>query len=123
MKNTLKRSWSAVTANSSNETQSDFLREIKKLEARLNDFLKEEEAFIEKLRKFIEKLKDAHDKIGKLKNNPQELAALKLEITQAFKDVLESEGEAQHERSHLLESYGALILALEEEFKRKTFQL
>ncbi|MGB9960561.1 MAG: hypothetical protein ACPLKQ_08640 [Candidatus Bathyarchaeales archaeon] len=112
-----------MTANSSNETQSDFLREIKKLEARLNDFLKEEEAFIGKLRNFIEKLKDAHDKIGKLKNNPQELAALKLEITQALKDVLESEGEAQHERSHLLESYGALILALEEEFKRKSLQL
>ncbi len=121
MRNTLKRLWLAVTVSSSNETQSDFLREIKKIEARLNDFLKEEEALIEKLKKFIEKLKDANCKIGKL-NKPEELAALKLEITQALKDVLESEGEAQHERSHLLESYGSLILALEEEFKRKTFQ-
>lgn len=121
MRNTLKRLWLAVTVSSSNETQSDFLREIKKIEARLNDFLKEEEALIEKLKSFIEKLKDANCKIGKL-NKPEELAALKLEITQALKDVLESEGEAQHERSHLLESYGSLILALEEEFKRKTFQ-
>ena len=107
-----------MAANSSSKNSSEFLREIQKLEVRLNDFLKEEEALIEKLKKFIEKLRDIGDKI-KLKNKPEELAALRLEIVQALNEVLKSEGEVQHERSHLLESYGALILALEEEFKRK----
>ena len=107
-----------MTTNSSSEGSSDFFREIRKLEARLNDFLKEEEAFIGNLKKFIEKLRDANCKIGKLKNKPEELTALRLEIAQALKDVLESEGEVQHERSHLLESYGALILALEKELQR-----
>ncbi|MEM3054766.1 MAG: hypothetical protein QXM52_03575 [Candidatus Bathyarchaeia archaeon] len=107
-----------MTANSSSEGPSDFFREIRKLEARLNDFLKGEEAFIGNLKKFLEKLRDANDKIGKLENKPEELAALRLEIAQALNDVLKSEGEAQHEISHLLESYGALILTLEKELQR-----
>lgn len=45
-----------------------------------------------------------------------------MEIASALNDVLKSEGEVQHEGSHLLKSYEALILALEEEFKRKIFQ-
>lgn len=112
-----------MTANSSNKNSGEFLREIRKLEARLNAFLKEEEALIEKLKKFIEKLKDASDRIGKLKNKPEELAALRLEIAQALNEVLKNEGEAQHERSHLLESYGALILALEKELQKMGIQV
>ncbi|MGB9853646.1 MAG: hypothetical protein ACPLRY_02415 [Candidatus Bathyarchaeales archaeon] len=107
-----------MTANSSSKDSGEFLREIRKFEARMNDFIKEEKALTENLKKFMEKLRDAGDKIGKLKNNPEELEALRLEIAQALNDVLKSEGEAQHERSHLLESYGALILALEKEPQR-----
>jgi 5'(3')-deoxyribonucleotidase len=112
-----------VTANSSSKNYSELLREIKKLEVRLDDFLKEEKIFTENLKKFIEKLRDSCDKIERLKNKPEELAALRLEIAQALNNVLKSEGEAQHERSHLLESYGASIIALEEEFKRKLSKL
>jgi chromosome segregation ATPase len=111
-----------VAANSSNKASGEFLREIRKFEARLNDFLKEEEALTGNLKKFIEKLRDACDKIERLKNKPEELEALRLEIAQALNDVLKSEGEAQHERSHLLESYGALILALEKELQRTCAQ-
>jgi chromosome segregation ATPase len=111
-----------VTTNSSSKTSGEFLREIRKLEARLGEFLKEEEAFIEKLKKLIEKLRVACGKIERLKNKPEELAALRLEIAKALNEVLKSEGEAQHERSHLLESYGALILALEEELQRTCSQ-
>lgn len=107
-----------MKANYSSESAGEFFREIRKLEARLNDFLKEEEALIGKLKKFIEKLKDVSDRIGKLKNKPEELTLLRLELAQTLNDLLESEGEAQHERSHLLESYGALILALEKEIQQ-----
>ncbi|MEM3704272.1 MAG: hypothetical protein QXX79_07655, partial [Candidatus Bathyarchaeia archaeon] len=74
-------------------------------------------AFIGKLKKFIEKLEEAYDKIRKLRNNPEELATLRLEVAKSLSDVLKSEGETQHERSHLLESYGAVILALEKELQ------
>jgi chromosome segregation ATPase len=107
-----------LTANSSSKDSSEFLREIQKLEARLKDFLKEEEALTENLKKFIEKLRDANDKIELMKNKSEELEALRLEIAKALNDVLKSESEAQHERSHLLESYGALILTLEKEIQR-----
>ena len=94
-----------MTVNSSSKNYSELLREINKLEVRLDDFLKEEKIFTENLKKFIEKLRDACGKIERLKNKPEELAALRLEIAQALNNVLKSEGEAQHERSHLLESY------------------
>jgi hypothetical protein len=44
------------------------------------------------------------------------LMKLKLEAIKAYSEVLKKESKAEHEGSHLLESYGALILALEEEF-------
>ncbi|MCS7114928.1 MAG: hypothetical protein RMJ15_06725 [Nitrososphaerota archaeon] len=107
-----------MTNSFSGEKSSEFLREITKLKVRLNDFLKEEEFFIEKLKNFIEKLEKAHGKIEKLRDKPEESAALRLEIVQTFNEVLKSDGETQHERSHLLESYGALILALEKELQK-----
>ncbi|MEM2319273.1 MAG: hypothetical protein QXW82_02905 [Candidatus Bathyarchaeia archaeon] len=107
-----------MAKNSESEKSSELLREIKKLEVRLRDFLNEEEAFIEKLKKFIEKLEEAYNKIEKLKGEPEE-STLRLEVAQALNEVLKSDGEAQHERSHLLESYGAIALALEKEIQKR----
>jgi|YelNatPaOPRAMG01_1025707.scaffolds.fasta_scaffold58481_2 chromosome segregation ATPase len=103
-----------METNYSNRDSGFLLREIRKLEARLNDFLKEEEAFIAKLKKLVGKLLEAHDQFEKLRDKPEKLAALKLEILKGLKEILESESEVQHKRSHMLESYGVLMLALEE---------
>ena len=108
----------AMTGNSSSKISEELLREIRKLKIRLDDFLKEEKAFVKELRKCIEKLKDVSNRIEKLKSKPEELAMLRLEVARAFNEALKSESKAQHEKSHLLESYGALILALEEEFQK-----
>ena len=70
------------------------------------------------MRKCIEKLKDVSNRIEKLKSKPEELAMLRVEVARAFNEALKSESKAQHGKSHLLESYGALILALEEEFQK-----
>lgn len=104
--------------NNSLSSKDELLREIRKLEARLNDFLNEEANLIENIKRFIEVLRSACEKIEKSMDMEQ-LKALRLEIAQALNNVLSGEGEAQHERSHLLESYGTLILALEKALKDK----
>jgi len=98
-------------------------REILKLEARLKGFLRDEEAFVKELRSCIEKLKELDDYVEKLETKPdpkkvEELTKLRLEATKALCKALEKESKAEHEKSHLLESYGALVLALEEEFQK-----
>ncbi|MGB9741440.1 MAG: hypothetical protein ACPLW5_06755 [Candidatus Bathyarchaeales archaeon] len=106
-----------MKAKSSSKTSEELLREIRKLEIRLDDFLKEEEAFVKELRELIKKLKDVSNRIEKLKGKPDELSMLRVEVAQAFNEALKSESKAQHEKSHLLESYGAIIIALEKEFQ------
>jgi len=71
----------------------------------------------------IKKLKDVGNRIEKLKGKPdpktaEQLTKLRLEAIRALSEALKSESKARHEKSHLLESYGALILALEEEFQK-----
>ncbi|MCX8177260.1 MAG: hypothetical protein N3F10_03060 [Candidatus Bathyarchaeota archaeon] len=102
----------------SSKSKDELLREIRKLEARLNDFLKEEASLIESIKKFMQVLRDACERIDRI-TDMEQLKALRLEIAQALNTVLKGEGEAQHERSHLLESYGALNLALEKVFNDK----
>jgi hypothetical protein len=108
-----------MTSNSLSKVSEEFSREIRKLEARLENFLKEEEAFVKELRSCIAKLKEldsATEKLG-LRPDPEEgeeLIKLRSEVTKAFSETLKKESKAEHEKSHLLESYGALILALEE---------
>ena len=46
----------------------------------------------------------------------EELMEFRLEAARAFNDALISESRVEHDKSHLLESYGALILAMEEAF-------
>ena len=100
----------------------ELLREIRKLEARLEGFLKDEEAFVKELRSCLEKFKELNSTIEKLETKPdpkkiEELAKLRLEATKTLNEALKRESKAEHEKSHLLESYGALVLALEERFQ------
>lgn len=93
------------------------LREIRKLEVRLEDFLRDEDKFVKGLRLCLEKCRELHNELEKSKpdfGQIKELMKLKLEATTAFNEALKSGSVAEHEKSHLLESYGALILAIEE---------
>lgn len=116
MKNMPTRSFKAMTNTCSNKSLEELAREIRKLEVRLEDFLREEEIFAKKLKTYIEKIDDVSNYIRELRCKPKELAKLRLEVTQALNEVLKSESKVQHEKSHILESYGALILAIEEVF-------
>jgi len=115
----LTRLSKAMTSNSLSKVSDENSREIGKLEARLENFLKEEKVFVNELRSCIVKFKELHSAIERLglRPNPkkiEELMTLRTEATQAFSEALKKESKAEHEKSHLLESYGALILALEE---------
>lgn len=100
----------------------ELFREIRKLEVRLGDFLKENREFVNWLRVCINKFKELNKSLEKLKTEPGpkkvgELMNLRLEAIKALSEALRKGSEAEHEKSHLMESYGALVLALEGEFK------
>jgi len=69
------------------------------------------QAFVGELRGCLEKFKELNMKI-------KELMKLRLEAIEALSESLKKESQAEHERSYLLESYGALIQAIEEKFQR-----
>lgn len=98
------------------------MREIRKLEVRLEEFLEKEEEYVKELRKCLDKFMKLNENLEEVKTEAdpkkvEKLMNLRLETIRALSEALRSESEAKHEKSHLLESYGALILALEEEFK------
>lgn len=93
-------------------------REIRKLEVRLEGFLKEQEEFVKELRKCLDKFTELDKSLKRLKTEAgpkevEELVNLRREAIKALSEALKKGSEAEHEKSHLLESYGALVLALE----------
>ncbi len=98
----------------------ELVREVQKLKVRLEEYLKEENAFIEALREAIEVLAELSGKVeslGAANKLTGEVANLRIKAIKSLSEALEKEGRAEHEKSHLLESYSALILALEEVFR------
>lgn len=104
-----------MTTNYSSKS-SELEREIKKLRLRMDDYLREAEEFKKKLDRLVSKLEEACTKLKMEK--PENLIAIKREVVEVISEVLRADGEIQHERSHLLESYGAIILALEKELQQ-----
>jgi hypothetical protein len=96
--------------------------EIRKLDVRLKEFVEAEDRAFKSLMTFIARLKELNDFIDGL---PAELdlkafekaVELRLEVVKAFQDALSFMSKAEHEKSHLLESYGALMFSLDEAFK------
>ena len=100
----------------------ELFREIRKLEVRLEDFLNENREFVNELRACINKFKELNKSLEELKTEAgpkkvEELMNLRMEAIRALSETLKKGSEAEHEKSHLMESYGSLVLALEEEFK------
>jgi len=97
-------------------------REIRKMEVRFNDFMISEAEFVKKLRVFIESLKRVNNYLEELVLNSEEIRGellhYRMEIVQKLGDVLKLEGKLEHEKSHLWESIGGLILVLEKDFQR-----
>ena len=112
-----------MTSESSNEHHAQLSLEIRKLEVRLAEFLEQEDEFVAELRSFLEKLKELQKTINSAKTslNPEKVKALmqlKIRVTDAFNEALRKASKAEHEKSHLLESYGALISGIEYDFQK-----
>jgi len=96
--------------------------EARKFDVRLKEFIEAEDRAFKSLMTFIARLKELNDFIDEL---PAELdlkafkraAKLRLETVKAFQDALSFMSKAEHEKSHMLESYGALMLSLDNAFK------
>ena len=93
-------------------------REIKKLEVRLSEFTREEEAFLEYMENCIRKLEelDHYLKIDSEERDFNRLIKLHREACEAFREALEKHSRFEHEKSHLLASYGAILATMERSF-------
>ncbi len=92
------------------------------MEVRLAEFLEHEDAFVAELRSFIEQLKELHESMDRAETQLDSekikaLKQLKLKVAEKFSEALKEASKAEHEKSHLLESYGALISGIEHEFQ------
>lgn len=102
---------------------SEFSREIRKLDVRLEDYMKAEQEFVEHVKECIRilwQLMENLEKKGKTSSSEEieKLSVLKKEAIKSLSQVLKSESNIDHEKSHLIESYGALILCLDEKFEK-----
>jgi hypothetical protein len=93
-------------------------REIKKLKVRLNEFTKEEKAFLKSMENCVRKLEelDHYLKLDSEERDVNRLIKLHREACEAFREALEKHSGFEHEKSHLLESYGAILAAMERNF-------
>jgi uncharacterized protein HemX len=97
--------------------------EIRKFEVRLREYVEAEEKAAESLKTLIEKLKELNSFMETLpteKNSEMldRIMELRLQAIKAFREALSSISKAEHEKSHLSESYGSILSALEEQIQK-----
>ena len=99
----------------------EFLREIQKLSVRLERFIATEDEFVKELRSCVRQFRVLHNTLtehtGSLDPTiSAELIGLRLKTIHSLSKALTKGSDADHEKSHLLESYGTLLLAAEKAF-------
>lgn len=97
---------------------SEFSREIRKLEVRLEDYMKADQEFIEHVKEYAKALRKLSEGLEKREKTPspneiEKLSRLKSDAIESLSQVMKSESNVEHEKSHLLESYAALVSYLE----------
>ena len=96
------------------------LRDIAKLQVRVQDLAKAEEIMMTKLEACLVKWEKLCLELGKSASNAkrEDVFRLRAEAYEALKDALESQSKVEHERSHIPESLGSLLLDVEDDFQR-----
>ncbi len=102
---------------------SEISREIRKLEVRFKDYMKAKQEFERHMKDYIRIFRELTKNLGKRgktfsSNEIEKLLRLRREAIKSLGQVLKSESNIEHEKSHLFESYGALIICLETEFEK-----
>lgn len=85
--------------------------------------MKAQQEFIEHVKQCVrifKELMENLEKRGKISSfeELEKLSILRREAIKSLGQVLKSESNIEHEKSHLFESYGALILFLDKEFEK-----
>ena len=96
----------------------ELARELRKLEVRLKRFVMDEDRFVKELQNCLDRFRALNQRLEQVKTESdpkivKELSTLRLKAIEALSEALKKGSDTEHEKSHLLESYGALILALE----------
>jgi ribosomal protein L28 len=106
-----------------NAMSEELTREIQKLNVRVERFIAEEEKFVKRLRDSLSTFQVVNHKIRTTNMKPndnmiKEILNIKFEAIEALSEAMAKASDAEHEKSHLLESYGALLLATENVFMK-----
>jgi hypothetical protein len=104
---------------------SEVSREVMKLKVRLKDVIQCEEEYIHALRVLIEKFQILTDELMTIKEKPEpsqleKLSKRRFDAIRTFNEALEKGSKAWHEHTHLLESFGSLMITTEEAFLKLT---
>ena len=93
-------------------------REIKKLKVRLSECTKEEETFLDYMGNCVRKLEklDHYLELDSEERDFNRLIKHHREACEAFREALEKHSRFEHEKSHLLASYGAILATMERSF-------
>ena len=120
--------WQSIRATKNDLSDGDNLPEglsleIRKFEVRLREYVEAEEKAAESLKTLIKKLKELNSFMETLpteKNSEMldRIMELRLQAIKAFREALSCISKAEHEKSHLSESYGSIISALEEQIQK-----
>lgn len=96
----------------------DFTREIKKLKVRLSEVAEKTSAFLESVKKCVSIFEELNDYLKRApkKRDLTQMINLHRSACEAYQEALENHSNLDHEKSHLLDSYGALIATLERAF-------
>ncbi len=101
----------------------EFSREIRKLEVRFEDYMKAKQEFVGHVKECVRIFGELTENLGKKGKTSsseeiEKLLRLRREAVKSLGQVLKSESDNEHEKSHLFESYGALILCIDMEFEK-----
>lgn len=96
---------------------SEFSREIRKLEVRFEDYMRAEQESVELVKECVRifrELMKGLERRGKTSSSEEieKLLRLRSDALKSLGRVLKSEGNIEHEKSHLFESYGTLLPCL-----------
>ena len=98
-------------------------REIQKLNVRVERFIEKEEEFVKCLRNCLSTFQALNHKF-RLTNTQSNINMIKEVLTdkseaiEALSKAMAKASDAEHEKNHLLESYGGLLLATESAFMK-----
>jgi hypothetical protein len=96
----------------------DFSREIKKLEVRLGEVAEKTSVFLESVKNCVSVFEELNDylNLAPKKRDLTKMISLHRSACEAYQEALGNHSNLDHEKSHLLDSYGALIATLERAF-------